>query len=77
MCTAKIPIFLTTFFGMSSQVPESEKYGLSFGSFESSYSLIATSVNRPTMSEKSTESYMSETAMSQQAEKSAQESNSR
>jgi hypothetical protein len=57
---------------MSSQVPESEKYGLSFGSFESSYSQISISVNALNMSE----SYKSETA-SEQAEESAQESSSR
>ncbi|XP_078171420.1 uncharacterized protein LOC144565509 isoform X2 [Carex rostrata] len=58
------------------QVPESEKYGLSFGSFESNCSLIAASVNGPKMSEKSTESYKPEAALPQQAEESAQESTS-
>ncbi|KAJ4815699.1 Cell wall protein AWA1 isoform 1 [Rhynchospora pubera] len=55
------------------QVPESEKYGLSFGSFESSYCLVASSVNGPNMSEKSSELYDTETALSKQADVSAQE----
>ena len=61
---------------MSSQVPESEKYGLSFGSFESGFSLISVSMNGPNTSGKIVESYKPE-IVSEQAEDSALESTSR